>query len=101
MVDYTNEGFTIPIERDGARGYASIHSLLYSEDDGLDITGNYFVYVLHPTKGSFHFDLERSGDENNPWQVSEDNIWLDDITLKEITDAIEIKRMKEELNLNS
>ena len=100
MVDYSNEGFTLPIERDGVRGYASINSILAREEDGLEVTGNYYIYLLHPVLGSTNFTLERSGDESDPWEISTKSIWeLEEDIVQEIIEAIELRRMKQELNI--
>jgi len=101
QMDYTNEGFTMIIEKEKMKGYASIHSILYREEDGLDVTGNYFVYLLHPVMGSTNFTLERTGNDESPWNRSGGAFWIDDETVKTITDEIEIRRMKEELGFPS
>ena len=91
-IDYTNEGFTIPIIRDEAKGYASIHAELYREEDGLDVTGNYFVYLLHPIMGSTHFTLELTPSNVKHWKKEGGAIWIDDKTVKEIVSQIEVRR---------
>lgn len=94
MIDYTNEGFIIPIERDGGKGYASVNSMLFHdfEDDYLDITGNYFVYLLDPKKGSTHFTLQNTGNKIRPFIREGGAIWIDSEIVQEIINAIENRR---------
>ena len=99
MVDYSNEGFILPIERNGIRGYASINSILAREEDGLEVTGNYSIYLLHPVGGSTNFILNRTGDEVEPWERDGGAFWLDNDVIREIIKAIELRRMKQQLEL--
>jgi len=55
--DYTSGQFMLPIDSQDARGYASVHTTLYRDDGGLDFTGSFFVYLLHPVMGSTQFEL--------------------------------------------
>jgi hypothetical protein len=98
IVDYTNEGFTIPIERNGIRGYASVHSILYREEDGLDVTGNYFVYLLDPKFGSIQFTLERTTARSMPWKKVGGAVWIEKETVQEIITAIELRKNKSQVN---
>jgi hypothetical protein len=98
IVDYTNEGFTIPIVKDGVKGYASVHSLLYREEDGLDVTGNYFVYLLDPKFGSAQFTLERTTAKSMPWKKVDAPFWVEKETVIQIIAQIELKETKSEVN---
>ena len=100
LVDYTVQGFTIPIIRDGAKGYASINAEMYYDfdredivlpSDGLDVSGNYHVYLLHPLYGSTHFTIEPDNSYSGLTHIG-GAIWLSDDILKEIFDAIEAKK---------
>jgi len=55
--DYTIGQFMLPVDTHDAKGYASVHTTLYREEDGLDFTGSFFVYLLHPLMGSTQFEL--------------------------------------------
>ncbi len=98
IIDYTNEGFTIPIVRDGVRGYASVHSMLYREEDGLDVTGNYFVYLLDPKFGSTQFTLERTTAKSMPWKKIGGAVWIENETVQEIITQIEMRKSKSQVN---
>jgi hypothetical protein len=87
--DYTVEGFILPIERDGVKGYASINAELYRDEDGLDRTGNYLVYLLHPIMGSANFTLEPDGAKG--FEKIEVPVWLKEDIIEEITKAIEVR----------
>ena len=102
LVDYTVQGFTIPIVRNGVKGYASINAEMYFQrddmetelpSDGLDVSGNYHVYLLHPKHGSTHFTVEP---DNSYTGLAKDGgaYWLteDDDILQEIFDAIQAKK---------
>ena len=92
LVDYTSEGFTIPIIKDDTKGYASIHAEMYRDDDGLDLTGRYFVYLLHPTMGSTHFELESTTSHVKPWKKVGGAIWVGQDVVKDIIQQIEARR---------
>jgi|SRR6266513_1539542 len=94
MIDYTNEGFILPIEKDGVKGYASVNAMLALEEDGLDLTGNYFVYLLHPTIGSTDFILEPTSGKVRPWIRKGGDIRLDSETVQQISDSIEMRKIK-------
>jgi len=87
--DYTTEGFILPIIRDNIKGYASVNAELYRDEDGLDRTGNYLVYLLHPKMGSANFILEPDGDG---WEVSGKPFWLTDDIIQEIAQAISLRK---------
>ena len=91
MIDYSNEGFILPIRRDEETGYASVNSMMYRDEDGLDVTGNYFIYLLHPVMGSTHFTLEPDNSYSG-WQRIGGAIWMTDDIVQEIINAIENKR---------
>ncbi|MEP7372260.1 MAG: hypothetical protein ABI675_02655 [Chitinophagaceae bacterium] len=93
-VDYTQTGFTLPIERDNVIGYASVNVEFYTEEEGLDFTGNYIVYLLHPSRGSMQFTLEP--DVENKWVIDNDGTInpfpIEQDILDEISQAIELRR---------
>ena len=88
MTDYTKQGFIIPIEEDEARGYASVHAEMYRDEDGLDLTGNYFVYVLHPVLGSTHFTLESLGGSVRPFKKEGGALWVQAELVQQIIEGI-------------
>lgn len=98
IVDYTNEGFTIPVVKDGVKGYASVHSLLYLEEDALDVTGNYFVYLLDPKFGSTQFTLERTTAQSMPWKKAGGAFWIEKETVQEIITQIELRKSKSKVS---
>ena len=89
--DYTNEGFILPIKRDDALGYASINSIMAREEDGIENTGSYFVYLLHPIMGSTHFTIEPDNSYTGLKKIG-GAIWLASDILQEIFDAIQAKK---------
>lgn len=57
--DYTNEHVFIKITSGDSIGYASINSEMKPEMPGLlELVGTFFVYLLHPTKGSTSFTID-------------------------------------------
>lgn len=57
MVDYTNQHFMFPVENEEAKGYAIVNAILYRDEDGLDFTGSFAVYLLHPLMGTAQFTM--------------------------------------------
>lgn len=86
LIDYTNEGWIIPIEFGGARCYASINSEMVYED-GLDPTGCYFVYLLHYRHGGCSFKMEPSGE--GKWDTVGQPDFIESEIIHKIIDAIE------------
>ena len=99
MVDYSNEGFIIPIVKDDVKGYASINSALYMDDGGLENTGHYHVYFLDPTRGSASFFLERSSENKTPWTASEGAVKVSNDVMQTIIEAIETREIMRRLGL--
>jgi len=97
-VDYTNEGFIHPIIRDDAIGYASVNSVLYKDEDGLDVTGNYFIYLLDPKFGSTHFTIEPTTAHSMPWKKVGGAFWVEKETVKEIIAQIELRKKGSQVN---
>ena len=97
VIDYTDQGFTIPIVKNDVKGYASVHAVHYPESDGLDFAGSYFVYLLDPIRGSANFIIEPSGDS---WErIDSSASWIDYEILNPIIEEIEIRRIKGQLRL--
>src|SRR5688572_8982343 len=93
MIDYTNEGFILPIQRDDEIGYASVNSIMAREEDGIENTGSYFVYLLHPLMGSTHFSLETDNSYKG-WKKIGGAVWLKDDIVQEVFEAIEARKKK-------
>jgi len=96
MVDYTNAGFIVPIIKEDIKGYASVNSIFYPEEDGIDFTGGYFVYLLHPLKGSTQFTLTPENSYTG-WAKEGGAYWLTPDLIKEITDAIEANKQNQKV----
>lgn len=87
MVDYTNLHILVPIVRDGVQTYTSVNAMLYNEDDELESEGSYFVYLLHPRRGSNYFTLEY--DYTLERWISRDAVsWVGEDIMKTIIDKL-------------
>ena len=86
LVNYMLQGFKLPIVRNGVKTYASVNEEMYSEEDGLAPTGNYFVYLLDPAMGSTYFTLEPFDD--SVWVSRDAPQWVGLDIIKEISDKI-------------
>ena len=64
-IDYSFGSFALTF-RDGRHiWYFTIHPQMCSAWEGVTPTGNYFIYCMHPTRGSCHLILEQ--DRNCDW----------------------------------
>jgi hypothetical protein len=102
LVDYTVEAFILPIVRNGIKVYASINTEMYWHfdeeeielpSDGLDVSGNYHVYLLHPRHGSANFIVEPDNSYTGFKKLG-GPIWLtdEDDILQEIFEAIQARK---------
>ncbi|MEP7377860.1 MAG: hypothetical protein ABI675_30960 [Chitinophagaceae bacterium] len=86
LIDYTNGHFMMEIVRGEIKVYASVNEVFYHDHcgggEGLAPCGNYFVYLLHPTRGSLHFTLEFD-DELGRWDIPETPSKISDEFLNE------------------
>lgn len=87
-MDYSNEGFILPVIIDNIKGYASINTVLCREEDGLEVTGSYFVYLLHPVKGSMQFTIEPTSSQSMPLKKVERTVKVETEIVQQIIDAI-------------
>lgn len=61
LVDYTNNGFMMAVISGGKKIYASVNAELYNDQmnggAGLEPSGSYHVYLVHPNFGSLQFQI--------------------------------------------
>lgn len=87
MVDYTSSHMLVPIIKDDVQTYASVNAIMYNEDGQLANEGSYFVYILHPGKGSSYFTLEY--DYTLERWISRDAVsWVGEDIMKTIIDKL-------------
>lgn len=65
MQDFFYGSFNLIFEEENDTGYLAIHPEIYPADQGLEPSGNYFVYCIHPIRGSCTFILKQ--DKNCKW----------------------------------
>jgi hypothetical protein len=92
LVDYTQSGYLLHIVRDEVKVYASINMEMYCDDEELEFTGSYFIYLLHPKKGSCHFTLEYDH-ELGQWITRDAAAWVDNDIVLEIGESIKRKEL--------
>ncbi len=92
LVDYSTMGFTMEVIAAGVKTYASIHAKMYPEEDGLDFTGDYFVYLLHPQNGSCYFNLEYDH-ELVKWITRDAPAWVENELILKMADLIASRSM--------
>lgn len=68
-------------------GYVSVHPEMKPEANGISSTGRYFVYYLHPVKGSCTFIVEQN--EYCKWIAQIYPPFIDQILIDWIGDKIE------------
>jgi hypothetical protein len=87
MVDYTYSHIFVPIITGNVKTYASVNGIMHNEEDELEAEGTYFIYLLHPTKGSTNFTLEYDYTLNR-W-VSRDAIpWVSEKIMEAIIEKL-------------
>ena len=59
LLDYHEEGFILPIQRNHIRTYACVNAEMIYDKQELAPTGHYLIYLLHPKKGSCRFTIEQ------------------------------------------
>lgn len=90
LCDYTNAGFTLHLVCDDVKVYASVNQEMYGEEDGLALTGNYIVYLLHPTQGSVTFTLEKDLALDR-WITRDAKSWVDNDIIIKIAEQIDVR----------
>jgi len=70
--DYSCASFTRTFERDNSVFFASFIPEAEEGEFELHFTGRYIVLMLHPTKGTIQFHMEKKADR---WRVSSTDRW--------------------------
>jgi hypothetical protein len=79
--DYASHGFIMPLTIDGLNMYACVNSeMVY--DEGLAVTGSYYIYLLHPKHGSSVFKIEQ--DLNGQWFSDDAPSFIDEDLINQI-----------------
>jgi len=91
LLDYREEGFILPILRNKIRTYASVNAEMYNDKHELAPTGHYFVYLLHPKKGSCHFTIAQEI-ATGVWFSKDAPLFVEADIILEIGTAINFKR---------
>ena len=80
LVDYSSTTFFKTYELNGMLFYAFFAQELYSEEDGLDSTGNYRIVLLH-SSGQYSFTMYRS---DGFWKIDEEKPFITNTIGKKI-----------------
>ena len=65
-MDQLNFGsFTTYFDIEGESAYIAVHPEMHPTNTGISPTGRYFIYCIHPERGSCSFILEQ--DEHGTW----------------------------------
>jgi hypothetical protein len=94
--DYSTEGFTMPIQRGSIKTYASVNVEMYYDDQQLEPTGHYFIYLLHPLHGSCHFIIEQVIATSN-WFSKNAPPFVENDIIQEIGTAINFSKQQKNL----
>ena len=90
MLDYTNQHFMLPVENEEAKGYAIVNAILYRDEDGLDFTGSFAVYLLHPVMGTGQFTMHPV-DYPPGYRAKGCPVWVEGEIISEIAKEIKIR----------
>ena len=85
MESYCSEQNSFDIEIEN--GYISVHVEYKCDEDILTPTGRYFIYMLHPKRGSCTFYLEM--DDNGKWIREHKPPFVAEELIARIIEAIE------------
>lgn len=88
LVNYIGEGFLVPLIKGNVQTYAFVHGIM---SYNMDVTGTYFVYLLHPDFGSSDFTMEKEIDEDGvheEWVTEDAPFFIDYLLIKTIGEAI-------------
>ena len=96
LLDYSSEGFCISIQRGNIKTYASINVEMYYDDQQLEPTGIYFIYLLHPLKGSCYFLIEQEIATGH-WFSKNAPAFVEDDIIQEIGTSIYFSKQQEKL----
>ena len=96
LLDYSTEGFTVPIQRGNVRTYASVNVEMYFDDQQLEPTGHYFIYFLHPLRGSCYFIIEQVVGSGT-WFSKNAPAFVENDVIQEIGTAINFSKQQKNL----
>ncbi|MEO7049258.1 MAG: hypothetical protein ABI091_28400 [Ferruginibacter sp.] len=88
--DYQKSHLIILLENEDSKYYASVNAEFARVEDGIENTGTWFVFLLHPVNGSCTFTLEKDSSLNDTWIPMEEPTWLEQDTINIITKEIDI-----------
>jgi hypothetical protein len=91
LIDYSSAGFIMPLAFDDAKVYASVNAIMFTEWDGLEFSGNYFIYLLHPKKGSTTFTMEYEA-ELQRWVTRDAARWVENELVLQIGQGIDSQK---------
>jgi hypothetical protein len=91
LLDYHEEGFILPLQRNHIRTYASVNAEMVYDKHELAPTGHYFVYLLHPERGSCHFTI-RQEIATGLWFSKDAPVFVEADIILEIGTAINFKK---------
>ncbi|MDO9374162.1 MAG: hypothetical protein Q7T76_07080 [Ferruginibacter sp.] len=97
ILDYSKEGFIIPLERGNIKTYASVNVEMYYDDGQLEPTGKYFIYLLHPALGSCYFNIEQEVGTAS-WVSKGAPPGLENDMIQEVGTAINFSRQQRSLS---
>jgi hypothetical protein len=89
-IDYQKSGFMVSLENEDSKYYASVNAEFARVEDGIENTGTWFIFLLHPENGSCTFSLEKDSSLNDTWMPIDEPAWLDQDTINSITKEIDI-----------
>lgn len=93
LFDYTNEHILVKIISGESIGYASINSEMKPEMPGLlELVGTFFVYLLHPTKGSTYFTIDYDS-KTEKWVPIHSADWIEKKIMDQIIASLQNKHV--------
>ena len=93
-VDYSNNFKLINLVVQNAKGYATINEVFFSEEGGIEPSGEFFIYLLHPILGTRMFRMRYDYDYNT-WVPTDLVIreLIGEEILQQVIDAMPVKEI--------
>ncbi|MBE7171957.1 MAG: hypothetical protein INR73_15325 [Williamsia sp.] len=86
MENFFYGSFNLTFHEGTETGYLAVHPEMYPANPGIRPSGNYFIYCIHPERGSCTFVVKQ--DENCKWFSEKKLLFISDAFVEWIGEQI-------------